>query len=86
MAVDSADKRYAMIGLGMDVGGLFPVPNGAIDTRVERLQYSNLYPLAALPISGAEFAFIVPDLLTDFRVKDVKTDFIVPDKSTDFEA
>lgn len=42
MAVDTANKRYSMIGLGAPVPSLLPVPDGSI-TGVDKLHLIYLY-------------------------------------------
>ena len=71
----------------MQVGAsrMLPWPDASIDD-IDRWHFLGLYEPQFLPISGAEFAFIVPAKLTDFTVEGKKMAFIVPDKLTDFEA
>ena len=64
---------------------MLPWPSGSI-TSADRYTFLGLYEPLLSPISGAEFAFIVPGKLTDFTVEGKKMAFIVPDKLTDFEA
>ncbi len=50
MAVDTALKRYSLIGLGD--GDMFHVPDGAIDSHQERYIFEGLYGFDTAPSSG----------------------------------
>ena len=53
MAVDTANKRYSMLGLGLDFMRLRPVPDGSVDTA-DRLHFLPLYSgiAASAPVGG----------------------------------
>jgi hypothetical protein len=42
MALDSADKRFSMIGVGLDFLRVRPTPDGTVDTT-DRLHFLPLY-------------------------------------------
>lgn len=85
MAIDSRAKRVAMLNFGVaGASRMPPWPDGSIDTA-DRWHFLGLYEPQFLPISGAEYAFIVGAVATDFVIGDVATDFILPDIDTDFE-
>ena len=63
---------------------MLPWPDGSI-TTADRWHFLGMYEPQFLPISGAEFAFIVPAIVTDFTVGDVVTDFTVPDRTYNFK-
>lgn len=72
MAIDTAEKRFSMMGFASI--GLFAVPTGTVDAE-ERATFLNLYGGIALDVPPAEVAskrlaksLTINDLVTDLTI------------------
>lgn len=44
MAVDTRNRRFSMIWIGVDLGRVHPDPDGSISSSADRVQLLPLYP------------------------------------------
>ena len=63
MAVDTANKRRALVNMDMGVYGAFPIPDGDIDNYNDRRHLVGLYPAylgESVPLTGVEILYSIP--------------------------
>lgn len=61
MAVDTANKRYSMIGIGSPVPRLLPVPDGAFDAADRSMLlylYHGITPVVVVPVTVAVSLYV----------------------------